>query len=496
MVDQNPQDSRYKRRNGSKHDKTGCLTCRQRRKKCVTNTFPVCGECIRLNLRCVREPIRDVLPPRKAGGTATSLTLQEWSQQPPSLFWLPYSPPSLQQDSQYDGIDTIGRRHALSYYITVLAQMLTVCERHNSFISAFMPMAMDSPALSDALVAWATGHMSTFDPKYRVTALQAYGAAVRNLCQAVSASNDLHSAEANAATCLSLVTSEVCLGESSSWLRHLAGARDIIISAGSQNTSGSRMPGGIEAFRKSSEGQWILRNFAYHDILASVTLGAKPLIQAKYLDGITEVVDTYLGVATPILGYISDISSRDWNFTHSLAEQESFYHAARGCIMDWHCPEIATPALAAVAYAYQSAALIYLCRKMRAYLEEYGSAAQVSDVEPKIAKSSAVQAFDEQLQFEVANIVENVSHIPISEHPESPILFPLFLAGGEARDPLHIAIIRTRLHLTYEKRHFRNIKHALDVLELVWSQRETGYDSYYADWENILRSKEAHLLLC
>jgi hypothetical protein len=33
-----------------------------RRKKCVPNIFPVCGACERLNLKCVREAPRQILP--------------------------------------------------------------------------------------------------------------------------------------------------------------------------------------------------------------------------------------------------------------------------------------------------------------------------------------------------------------------------------------------------------------------------------------------------
>ena len=51
---------KFKKRSGTTRERTGCLTCRQRRKKCDDNTYPICGHCRRLNLECVREAPRAV----------------------------------------------------------------------------------------------------------------------------------------------------------------------------------------------------------------------------------------------------------------------------------------------------------------------------------------------------------------------------------------------------------------------------------------------------
>ena len=51
---------KFKKRTGTTRERTGCLTCRQRRKKCDNNTYPICGHCRRLNLECVREAPRTI----------------------------------------------------------------------------------------------------------------------------------------------------------------------------------------------------------------------------------------------------------------------------------------------------------------------------------------------------------------------------------------------------------------------------------------------------
>ncbi|KAK2613430.1 hypothetical protein N8I77_000346 [Diaporthe amygdali] len=116
-----------KRRRGTKHDRTGCLTCRARRKKCVENTLPRCGSCVRLNLECVREPARRVpgtgKPPRDAAVDV----------RPPQDNLLP-GPAQGRSPST---------RLFMRYYVNFLALKLTACGYQNSFLSGML--ASSSP---------------------------------------------------------------------------------------------------------------------------------------------------------------------------------------------------------------------------------------------------------------------------------------------------------------------------------------------------------------
>lgn len=130
---------RIKRRKGSKHDRTGCLTCRyryhphthhltyagsfhNRHKKDVKNTFPDCGACMRLNLQCIREPKRYIGPVQAHTDTPPPV-------QPLDLYFS-HSPTSTRDPDL-----SSTRQHAMKYYITVMAQHLTVSNQHNSFLS-------------------------------------------------------------------------------------------------------------------------------------------------------------------------------------------------------------------------------------------------------------------------------------------------------------------------------------------------------------------------
>ncbi|KAL4888361.1 fungal-specific transcription factor domain-containing protein [Aspergillus ambiguus] len=464
-----------KRRKGSKHDKTGCLTCRYRRKKCTPNTFPVCGACKRLNLECVREPTRQVL------ATPRESSVQS---QPHGIWrdWLPSIPGSHDQVSR--------RRQAINFYITVLSRLLSVSDQHNSFVSAFIPMAVDSAPLAHAIVAWSSGHLSTLDRSYSITALEARSASLRAL-SAVISSHDASCHETNAATSLILLTSEVCLGDYTKWYNHLNGVKNMIMSCQSK-TRGSILHG-PEILKQSPEGQWILRNFAYHDIIGSITLGKPPLLDPKYLKGITDVVDTYVGVAMPILTIISEISSmkslnlvRDYTSQRAIQDLEgsrSFWEVEEG-LKKWTCCTVSSPELQELAYAYRDAALIFLYRRTYRALV----------MEPTVGttRERHYTILNSAILGKVISVLGHIINIPMNAGAESALLFPIFLAGAEATEGEHINVVRSRLRLLADKRPFHNILRAWEVLEDVWDARQSNAN---VDWQAIIDRRGGGLLL-
>lgn len=104
------------------------------------------------------------------------------------------------------------------------------------------------------------------------------------------------------------MTFEVCLGCHTEWYTHLIGVKNIIMSTRSSNSTRGSYLQGPDALKQSSEGQWILRSFAYHDILGSITLGKQPLIDSQFLHDLTDTVNTYLDVGFGILVSKSDIT--------------------------------------------------------------------------------------------------------------------------------------------------------------------------------------------
>ncbi|KAL2286162.1 hypothetical protein FJTKL_06999 [Diaporthe vaccinii] len=460
------EQPQVKRRRGTKHDRTGCMTCRARRKKCVENTLPRCGSCVRLNLECVREPVRRVVP-----GTLDALREATIDARPPQDGLVP-GPAHCRSPST---------RIFMRYYVNFLALKLTACGYQNSFLSALLPMAMESQTLFDSVVALASGNLSNFDPAYQVAAMEARFRALRGLGADVSRPfAAIHDYETALASCLLLSASEAILGLRTGWSEHLMGARSVIMSARREDCRGP------EAFRGSTEGEWLLRNFAYHDILGSVTSGRPALIPGNYLEGLGDTVDSYLGVHSQLLVYISQISAlRAPEDILAADEQrsdggEAVDPMAALCqieqkLRSWH-PSSSDPVLEATACAYKSAALIYLHQRMR-------------QINPMTGTS------DSMVSGEVQVILDNIAKIPEDAHPDGILLFPLFMAGGEPTHLQDMETIRLRLRSIDTIRGFRNVLRACEVLEEVWRTRTTATGSNSVDWKDILHNQGGGLLL-
>lgn len=351
----------------------------------------------------------------------------------------------------------------------------------NLVIKALLPMAMESQTLFNSVVALASGNLSNFDPTYQVAAMEARSRALRGLSTDVSRTfAAIHDYETALASCLLLSASEAILGLRTGWSEHLAGARSVILSAQHADCRGP------EAFRGSTEGEWLLRNFAYHDILGSVTSGRPALIPGEYLEGLGGTVDSYLGVHSQLLVYISQISALQLSGDLLASDESRAYgdetpDSAAACheieqkLQTWQSLS-SDPVLEATAYAYKSAALIYLHQRMRHIIP-------------------MAEAPDSRIPSEVQVVLENIAKIPEDAHPDGILLFPLFMAGGEATRLQDMETIRSRLRSIDTIRGFRNVLRACEVLEEVWQTRTTATEHNSVDWKDVLRNQGGGLLL-
>ncbi|KAH7011002.1 fungal-specific transcription factor domain-containing protein [Ilyonectria destructans] len=388
----------------------------------------------------------------------------------------------------------------MRYYISVLTTYLTVSQEFNSFLTAFLPMAMESVALFDVLLAFASGHLSLTDESYKVAALETRSTAIRSLATAISTPSDQVAChETNAAACLGLVIYEAGVGDCRAWYTHLKGTQNIIKSTSAH--SGGKLLNGPEAFKHSTEGRCILRNYAYHDVIGSITLQKTPLLRGDYLDGIADVVDSCIGVAAGLLCIIARIGflgeettikdqTSDDEVREKLQQLQSASAEIEQELLSWHCHPDASPGLAALAYAYRTAALIVLYRLVRSRIRS-SRAAALDFWGPEADTMDAIQT---KIQGQVADTLEHVSEIPVGSAPEGALLFPVFIAGGEAIEQDHIDMVRSRLRLMARKRQFRNLSQARDVLEDLWDLRKMR-QGVNADWTQILDASGEDLLL-
>jgi transcriptional activator protein UGA3 len=385
--------------------------------------------------------------------------------------------------------------------------MIPVPDLRVLILLVFLPMAMDSKVLQKSLIAWSSAHLSAYSKSHFLTALENRSAALLLVHDALSAPI-LSPAESETilAACLVLCSCEVAFGGISAWDQHLLGARQIILTAHRLGANGEMITG-TDALMKSKDGQWLLRNFAYHDVLGAVTTLDPPLILGPYWlpkeDG-PVIVDSYVGLGSKVLAMLSEIcaldinprtySSPDVDWDNNLSPDESaptldFWQIATDIetrLQQWTCPDGSDIPIVELAESYRSASLIVLYRKMRLNLQRHSP------------NSPMLETVTAKIEAAVDDTMFHIGLIPMQALPECGLLFPLFMAGGDTLKPTQIEVVRARLTALKEHRGFGNLGSATEVLEELWRCRASGYkgESGDLDWLDVLARKGWLLTLC
>lgn len=522
-----------KAKGGFTRQRRGCLTCRQRKKKC-DQRFPVCGHCSRLNFVCKREEPRELQPSRPStswGGDGTAFGRISGAGRG-------YGPTMARQGLEQDGqtsellrlatisdpLDLVNpdqgksrdlsssRRAMMRYYTTTLAVMLSATAENNCFLSGrllpprspwasscklssadlvsqvLLPMAFDCPTLLDAMAAWSSAHLAIRNPGFHDISLQHRGRVLANL--GASLKDNQLSGEMCLAVAMALCSMEtISEATNSSWAHHLAGAGAAIQSHDlSVDISGKPS---TAHWLRSFEGKWLVRNFAYHDILMSVSLDRRPLLTGDYwMSDDDAQADPYFAFASRIMFLISEISvlnadCRDCSLAQGGGGKrfdalQTTVRVIAKDLQDWSCPPsvpLDAP-LALLSETYRSAGLIYLNRVLRKYFPR-----QAQDVMPEGA------------QVHVASICNIAQKVPDGSLAECSLLFPLFIAGGEAEDASHIRAIGNRLWTMNKWRRFRNVDACRDVLDEVWRRRSEDGTARRVDWRDVINQRGWQLAL-
>lgn len=357
-----------------------------------------------------------------------------------------------------------------------------------------MPMAFECQPLMYALAASASSHLALRSHEFKDVALQHRGLALSRLNTA------MRDAELSPEMCLA-VTMVLCSMEAISdatdtWYHHLSGAA---ASLDSKPRRDSSYPVAEVTCLSSPEGKWLLRNFAYHDVLMSVSVDCRPFLVGDYwMSEDNSLADPYFGFASRILFLISETSVLNADFSeakqrpargnrspvgdivgeNSGTVRSSFSDRARVLeseIRGWSCPHGGeSSSLSQLGEAYRHAALIYLYRTIRRHVPGYS------------------EVLEAKTQSCVKEICGLGGSMPEGCLAECTLLFPLFIAGGEARDISHIETIRERLEVVVKLRNFRNVEACLDVLDELWRLRASGSRNCgqdKVDWLDIVKHR-------
>ncbi|CAH0047205.1 unnamed protein product [Clonostachys solani] len=477
-------------------------------------TYPVCGHCSRLNLVCSREVPRELAsgsttdPSALAQATSplgihgvgnseglepatTSATIHLANVLSHAKIWRTLDPSVILGNNGSEL--AASRRAMLRYYIQIFAFMLTTNVENNCFLTALvvlLPMAFESPALMKALAAWSSSHLSLRDQAFTDVALQHRGSALRNF-KAAMEDGDLSTEMALAAT-LIFCSLDVISDGTGSWYHHLRGGAALLISNQWDSSITSPVSPSLKTMEQlqSYEGKWLMKNFAYHDILASITMNTRPLLGGEYWisSGEDSAADPYFGLAERILYLIAKTSHLNAEMAEAkqpeatpdaLANTVASFSSRAQVIEDelreWKCPSLGfSPPLVSLAQTYRSAARIHLYRTIRAHVPD------------------AAEHVHAKIQSQVKSIVEAVGNIPEGCLPECTLLFPVFMAGGDAEDSDDIWVIRNKLESMNRWRCFRNVEAALDVLDELWrlnATRAGGETGDRVDWLDVVKRR-------
>lgn len=478
--------------------RSGCLTCKARKKKCDGQGSSLdgrCRSCVRLGLICEQVPLRRVptRPPRRGaqgGKEITSLQLSKDKNESTShLAGSPTIDDDDNDDQAAQGTGILASRLAssrsgtpailgswdgiervlLKYFLDHVAPLCSILQQDGgSFCSVLLPMAIVDPSLLHALFAYASVHVNAATRAIPVTPeahLKFENQVTRGL--AVAIKNNAVT-EATIACALVISTAEAIDGDTSRWLLHLQGAGHLINYFGAPR------------LLRTSDGAFLLRYFAYHDIMATLSTGNRALVNSVYwvqdVNTTVNSADSFMGLTHHIFRHLVEISafvadtadldpsSCSDRRSRNALRAEDMAQALR--LQDLRLEVDSTDshinALIHHAEAFRFASLFYLYR----HLLRFGDAGAVYRL---------------RMEDCVRRILEHVSQVPSNLFCEIGLLFPLFMAGiGSSGDVSTTQYIQSRLTYIETWTKFKHVGKARELLQLLWAKGRT-------DWELMLR---------
>lgn len=500
--------------------RSGCLTCKARKKKCDGQTSSLdgrCRSCVRLGLVCEQRPLQRVpllqrVSPRQRETRENEVTRRQPSKAEDEFFSHGTSSPTEGDDVDNNNIHSIHNKNIiiidndnhnhnnndaaqwtnnlissrpsnpaisgswdgiervlLRYFLDHVTPLCSILQQDGGrFCSVLLPMAIVDPSLLHALFTYASVHFDATTPAIPVTPearLKFENQVARGVAEAITKNTVT---ETTVACALIISTAEVVGGDTSRWLLHLQGAGHLANHLGT-----SRL-------LQTTDGAFLLRYLAYHDVMASLSTGHRPSVDGVSwvpdVDAPVDSADSFMGLAHHIFRHLTGMSAFvadtvDLNpsscpdrRSRDTLRAEDMAHALRS--QDLHLQVDPTDAhikaLIHHAEAFRFAALFYLYRHLLRF-------------------SDASAVYRLRMEDCVHQILQHVSQVPSNLFCEIGLLFPLFMAGiGSQGDPRMTYYIQYRLSCIESWTKFKHIARARELLQLLWDRGRT-------DWEVMLR---------
>ncbi|CAG8887776.1 unnamed protein product [Penicillium egyptiacum] len=446
--------------------KTGCITCRRRKKKC-DETKPSCQNCQKNAVVCEGYPLKEIWKSgrqRLADARSQSLTA------------VPRSLPLL-----IDGIETDVDRRFLDHFVYGFSRVLTLInDDSNPFKEILLPMATQHRGLMHSLMCLSGSHLSGLDPEPKLKERKYFHFhhAIQDLKDNINASSSAKSPDEDGllvedpiiASTIALSLNTICEGETNGEYRpHMDAARYLLLSQQPRN----------EKFR-----QFIVEFFQYHDVSNSLTsLDRRPnllhndLHIPNFVPGVSAGI--FVGVFDGLFNYISEITKlRDRireRFNEGYEPAVDYQTLSEAVSIDmairtWetsHEPDTPNWCLAQL---YRQSTWVYLYRTIR----------------PSRPSDKIAQVVDDGLGY--------MDQLPQDASAFSIVLMPLFLLGCSAFLPEQRERIRQGFENLKSYSNLRNIEPAFKVVARVWEIMDTRMQDSW-DWEKIIRDMNMDFLI-
>ncbi|KAI5805696.1 fungal-specific transcription factor domain-containing protein [Geopyxis carbonaria] len=463
--------------------RSGCVTCKQRRKKC-DELLPTCSDCRRLGLVCERPSSVSVAGTGTAGKAVVRVRRSSSASSGRRPHISPHATtlaqvqahahahsnatstfPHLLLSTLYTSC-TPQEQHLLQHYTHVVSRSLSVVpDDLNAFITVFVPMALQQPALRYALLGLSATHLKRLHSSfasvathYRQLAITQANLLLSSSSSSIAVSSADDSVTEGLAAILFLTLQSVCEGGSTSWSHHLEAAVTII------NTRG-----GPAAFPPAVS--FLLESVAYLDAIATLSLSKSAYLdQQFYLPAPSNAgavrPHALFGTAHPLFAIIADISqlaqvrracAPSAAFRELAAELEWQLQAwePAACAPCGSDPELGGKVTAA-AVMLQWAALLRL----------HLIVADEDDGKEGLRHPKVRTA--------VGNILAALATIPEGDLVESMLVFPVFAAGFAAGSREEVEVIRSRFGVMERSIGFGNVWDAHEICEVRWGRMEAA----------------------
>ncbi|KAI9797079.1 MAG: hypothetical protein M1825_006262 [Sarcosagium campestre] len=423
--------------------KTGCLTCRRRKKKC-DEAKPKCQNCEKNSVVCEGYPERVVW---KSGRQRA------------------------EEDCDLD-------HTFLDYYVVQVSNRLTITQGgENPFQRMIIPMALHYKGLMHALLCLSAGHLMAVNGtigarrehhmSHAIVALQSFAPtyAIIEFDDDIPAWDD-ETVATSLIMCLETISSGDQVG---SYRLHLDLAWEMVV-----RCSGMQQP-----YR-----EFLLEFFTYHDIASMLTtLDRRPIHMMenfKLLDFMVQPdAGSFVGVLDGLFGYISKTTRlRDTIRERGSQDDDPLLHhdilSEAVCIdvglRDWDCRQPEGSQRYLGAQLYRQCAWIYLYRT----------------IHPSKPCEKIRKAVDEGLSL--------MRQLPPNATTQSILLMPVFLLGCAAFHPEQRPDIRRAFGTMKRYSNLGNIEPSHKVIETLWKLMDEG-DLESWDWEQIFVSMNYDFLV-